>query len=117
MTTLGNVIDAIEKNGYEQITGKFIINDPILKLGKIKIGSKTKACAFGQAALNLRIRHQDLWMRIASTYEIRMFPSRVVELNDHLKLSIPEIVKSLREEYKDRLDVVINYGIRENPCP
>jgi hypothetical protein len=107
--TVAEVIDAIEKNGFEKITGKYFQYQslPLPSNNPNPLLVVTGGCALGQASVNLGIAEQDSW---EWTYEQPKnaagegFAERVFQLNDTTSLSLPEIAAILREEFAENLN-------------
>jgi len=122
--TLGEFIDAIEKDGLEQAFGNLFRTEDNLEINisgrkqvwtpeyrgfkivkrKVMIGA---ACALGQGFINTNIYpiggyeernkgKSDLWNE---------FESAVVEANDNDKLPLPEIAAKMRVQFEEHLNV------------
>jgi hypothetical protein len=97
-----DVVEAIRKDGLTKTKGEFFEYD---KTGEKIIGG----CALGQAALNLSVRTDELWGELPEG-----FRDRVVVLNDHTNLELPEIATQIEEEFKRFLDDEINiWGVQD----
>ena len=114
MTTLADVIDAIEKNGLEKVQGEYIRYDAS--------NTPVAGCAIGQAAINLDVGHYERFEQYDDAEFFLYEPSRLGErlhvsvdgftdtvyrLNDTSELTLPEIAKRLRELYADDLNTEI----------
>lgn len=101
--TLGDFFDAMEKNGWRKATGAYVVRS--------KNGDKVlRACAYGQAGLNLDIDPTDLAHRtklavMEATKGSKHIYSEITHLNDFTSTSVPNIARKLREEYKDLLEI------------
>lgn len=86
--TLEEFIAAIEKNGWEKIQGAYVnrSSDGVLR-----------ACAFGQAAMNLGVNYASLDLAVSAVSG----PLRdmIIELNDTSDLSVREIGYAVRQKY------------------
>lgn len=102
--TLGEFIDNMEKNGWPQFFGDmFQFDYTAISSGQVKA-----ACALGQARLNtLGGRYSNI-MDVLND-EVYDFSRRVIRYNDTYRMSIPEIVVLVREEFKDQLDTELTY--------
>lgn len=102
--TIREFIDAIEKNGYEQIFGDLF--DPTEvnpRADQIDTSKITKACALGQGMLNLNVRYVYLDESASSTI-FRDFLKSVSRRNDLDHLEPAVIAAQVREEFKELLD-------------
>lgn len=109
MTTLNDVLDAMEKNGYKKIKGEFIeykeeisSDYPFPQLTDKVIG----ACAIGQAALNLNKDPYDV-DGIVSGYLTNIGPGAfaiwqaIMVDNDRSNKRIRTIARTARKNFKD----------------
>jgi hypothetical protein len=113
--TLGQIVDAIGKNGLRKAQGDFWVED--------WDGNVIAACALGMAAINLSIRWADLRNAL---WDVRMYSHEgecdemdcyceesisvtdwIVEQNDTTGLSFKEIADALRQELGHRLNETI----------
>jgi hypothetical protein len=109
--TLGEFVDAMEKNGLPQGIGHTFNYYDNVREGD--------ACAIGQGYWNLMgqpdsvdIYHEDeFWNQVHR--QLPGFPSYITGLNDYEKYTIPEICHRVRDVYSDRLDQVITIEIPE----
>lgn len=103
--TLGDLIDNMERNGYEQAYGKLMVSD-IGSYPKSK-SSVTQACALGQGMLNLDVRSTNT-RSIADYFIFEKLVDRVAHLNDVDRKTPDKIAKIVREEFKDNLDILLD---------
>lgn len=101
---LSEIIDAIEKNGYPQITGQYVVYDEETKV----IG----ACALGQAGLNLGSEGTHLFSAL-HLYGPPGINNNIFRMNDALGMSCKEIAEGLRIQYSGYLDAPIHYYVDE----
>lgn len=89
------IIDAIRKNGYEQISGSYFeLKDGTLDKNGNNLPNKEDvigACAIGQAALNLGVT--PAFIRENWTYHWK-----VTDLNDGGKLTLDQIAQEVERE-------------------
>ena len=114
--TLGQFIDAIEKNGLPQTQGA------TFRGSRYNISpEKTSACALGQGVWNILGRpevlpltaEEDFWTQF--NFEDRAnFTSFVVWENDEELKPLPEIARLARIQFEDKLDQEIE--ISYNPA-
>lgn len=89
--TILEVLDAMEKNGYQKAIGAWVKRD----YDKI-----ISACAFGQAGLNLNVNPNNL---AASVGRVSPKLQRdVINLNDKTVTEVPEIARQMKTRYSDR---------------
>jgi hypothetical protein len=102
--TVSEVIDAIEKNGYKQVKGTWVGNDPIT--GEI-VG-----CAIGQGAINAGLDYSDLTRELNKIHQPRKdlatLGNLIMYLNDRRGRTIPEIVAHVREKFAAQLDTPLS---------
>lgn len=94
---IGDIIDAIEKNGYPKAIGHYKLHDTY--------------CAIGQAAKNLNVDVNQFGMAIAQRGPTGFYDT-IVYLNDDTDMTIPEIAVKVRKKYINSLDTeisVLNY--------
>lgn len=118
--TLGEIIDAMEKNGFPQITRQMVeYSEKSLTIGSDYTGKPEVigACAMGQAALNLGVDPENLYQTIRwynsnknnseypPQYPLLTLPIRVFNMNDQQGMSCADIAGKLRKEYADYLNV------------
>jgi hypothetical protein len=112
--TLGDFIDNMEKSGFPKITGKLYAYsyDPDTKASIQDI--EKGGCALGQACWNtFHDYSQELGTDFIGTLDAifnkqgRTFYEVVVTLNDNSTLSIEQIAKEVRHDFKDHLDKVL----------
>lgn len=101
--TLGDVFDAIEKNGYPQIRGNFI---------KYKGDDDTNdvigACAVGQGALNLGVAPTELGYHLANIkVGDRPLSDAIFSRNDGSKWKCKTIATFFRKKLEGQLDTVV----------
>ena len=110
---VSEVIEAVRKNGYEQITGSLIKASGAKFIG---------ACAMGQAALNLGVNPWNL-EEAGYSVEIKMgendldikpdtsvaLTGFIEYLNDGKRLTCEQIADEAEKAYKDYLDVEIQF--------
>jgi hypothetical protein len=99
--TVADILDAMEKNGFKQSRESWITFN--------KDGSVQKACALGQAVINLEVDLSAFQAAILS-WGLR---DNVIELNDHKKLSCKEIAVLMRNKWDYILDQRITLLKRE----
>lgn len=102
--TVGDFIDAMERNGYPQARdGNWIV----MTKDETKV---RRACAMGQGLLNMGLDQMDFQhvfreVTYREGYYIRQnFTSFVMYLNDTEKLSIKKIAERAREKFKSVLN-------------
>lgn len=115
--TLGDFINAMEKNGFHQAYGELFRYNS-------KDNSIKSACALGQGFLNLNVQ-EPKWVDSEdyTTYESphtryllwKKFTNDVIKMNDKEKRKIKTIVKEMRIRYADQLNTVIDF--RPNITP
>lgn len=116
---LGEIFDAIEKNGWPQIRGEMILYSE-------ETSEIVGACAWGQAYLNLKERYPEQSnsaLMSPSVFATRVgdaishssinpmmgaLPRRVYLLNDTKEMPIVEIARYLRDSYRNYLDVELD---------
>lgn len=103
--TVAELLDNIEKNGLNKITGNFFDygleegTSDLALVGKPVFGG----CAVGQGVINLGVKEPDTWDWENS--EIDDLLEEIYESNDlFMDLSIAEIAQSMRTEFKHILD-------------
>lgn len=124
--TLGEFIDAVERDGLKQAIGTYFANDkgPLSNNPRSAIGA---ACAVGQGAINLGVSPDD-WEYPDENHDrnyygwdatkVQDVRAYIYDLNDSEKMPIPEIAQRVRETYPNHLDIKIkapvkNYKIAE----
>lgn len=95
-TTVRDVFNAMEKNGYRKARGIFYRRSKASKYAS-KLGPIISACAIGQAALNLNIPPNVL--QHALTFVDHRLTTEIIRLNDTTTKTVPEIAKELRIKY------------------
>lgn len=94
--TVGEIIDAIEKNGYKQLFGKWQSR---------KDGQIFGGCAMGQGAANLGIGYRAVNNALDRIQKDGMrLAERIITLNDREQMPVPEIARKVREEYRSVLN-------------
>lgn len=120
--TLGDVIEAIEKNGLPQITSRFF--DRAFDNKTQMYGPIIAACAMGQAVVNLGVEdnlfsafryHDPALYQWASDkeYTLATLGGRISFLNDTRKLSYKQIAEQLRIDYDGMLDLSVTVFTQE----
>jgi hypothetical protein len=99
--TVGDIIDAIEKNGYPQGFGHYVQKNEYT-------GAVESACALGQGMLNLGIGQRRITNALGGD-----IASRIISLNDSHHLPLKEIAKRIREQYAHRLNLQTNVYSRK----
>lgn len=97
--TLGELLNAIEKNGLPQTRGIFwhYTDD----------GAVNMACAAGQGALNLGLRNAGFAKLLRHWHYAGLglsLADAIFNMNDQEKLTIQEIVDRCREKFAGRLE-------------
>jgi len=105
-TTIGEFVDAIEKNGLPQFIGALFARDldpghdmHIDEIKQYKIGA---ACAVGQGYIN--IGATDLKAKEIDAYKWDTVQTTIVRLNDQQRMSISGIVREIRKLYPHFMD-------------
>lgn len=106
--TLGELADAIEKNGLPKFTGSFYDIEEIGPEAPHQPAYIVAACAFGQAAINLDVSAPDLFNNVNELMYAESVGNSpegdffigdyVVRENDHSTQTLPEIAAKLREK-------------------
>src|SRR6188768_2763686 len=99
VVTRDEFIKALEDNGYPQIRGDYMRNNPN--------GSLEGACAFGQAALNLGVHASSLAAALSGSahYELS---DNIILWNDEFMLTIPEIVDKIKDLQLDDFKIEVD---------
>lgn len=118
--TIGELFDAIEKNGVEKIVGHFFATEQVdsaesyTDTPKTFTGKIVGACAFGQAFLNLGvtpIRYGSAWDWPEIDFDEQSLRNaismEITNLNDSTDMPFKEIADHLRKEYADYLNIKI----------
>ena len=92
--TVDDVLDAIEKNGLEQLFGHFFSDGKVDYNHKIGMKKIIKACAIGQASINLDINPFALIGGLNDA--VPNLGKRIVMMNDNRKKSFKEIATYYR---------------------
>ena len=102
-------LDAMEKNGYEKYTSGWYFGH---------VEGKFKACAFGQAAINLGVHADDLNARfnlvlsegkstapLLNSETATRYPtaSRIIHINDDTDISVSDIARQVRAELPEEI--------------
>lgn len=104
VVTVGEVLDAIEKDGYEKVQHKWERYERVpRKIGPFKTGENWKitgACAIGQGALNLDVSPGSLYgelSKIRPAFSHFSLGSDIIHSNDNTDTPVPEIARQFRE--------------------
>lgn len=107
--TVGEFIDALERNGFRQARGVWIAFN--------KDDSVQRACAMGQAAINLGIDYEGLGLRLDIPTRDNLFAgglsSLIMRLNDSKGLSCKAIAEEVRIKYAKKLNKKFTARVRE----
>lgn len=106
--TVAEVINAIEQNGFRHVRGKWQVS---------KGGVMVAGCAIGQGAANLGLNARALYAALNGVIDKNRYDNigqTIVNLNDSSRLSIPEIVKNVRERFASQLETKITVLPRSN---
>ena len=118
MTTLADVLDAMERNGYTKIQSEYIEYDYSMEGDSNDFTQKVfGACAIGQAALNLEIRPSLLDRQVSKSLDSTGMKiwHRVPELNDTTNWKVSTIAKRTRDSFiKAGIDLNLKIDLTEN---
>lgn len=96
--TVRDVVEAIEKNGYQQISGMYVGN----------LNGQLAGCAIGQAAINLGVDADSLSDALSyverKRKDLNPLDAYIIWLNDKRGKSTKEIAAAVREQWADQLD-------------
>ncbi len=100
-----DIIEAIKKNGFNHSRGRWFGKSDKRINGQYVRGSTviTSACVMGQAAINLGVDYTSL-----SKGEFNEPTSKMITLNDHRRLSYPELVAEAEKLFAPYLDTTIS---------
>jgi len=91
--SVGDILDAMERNGYPQIDNFFV---------KYEDGKVLGACAIGQAGLNLNILPIEVYMFLNKAYNDEEFNTDLGDLiaadNDNLVFPVDEVARNWRNK-------------------
>lgn len=107
--TVGDIIDAMERNGFRQARGAWVVLN--------QDGSVRRACAMGQAAINLGIDYEGMGKKLNDVTRPNIYveglSNIIMELNDEIGLSCKAIAEKVRIKYAKKLNKKIKFRIRE----
>lgn len=100
--TVADIIDAMERNGYKMARENWVV----MNKAETKV---LRACALGQAAVNLGIDWKSLALELPHT--LKFF---IIDLNDSKRLSCEEIAARVRKSgmFKPMMDKVLHLAKR-----
>ena len=107
--TLGQVLDAIEQNGLEQITGSYFRysnGSTYFNNGAAPIG----ACAIGQGAINLHVDADALVGALDKLIKVNQnggLGNSIIRANDSKGWTFKEIATHYRNKYSRRLNDIV----------
>lgn len=115
--SIGEFIDAIEKNGLRQTFGSYFRTDDNEYFNSVHNleGTINAACAIGQACINLDVVPYNFVggsLMSGNPPENRRFSellNRVVALNDGEHETLDIIASKLRQEFREDLNLKINF--------
>lgn len=107
--TVREFIEAIRKNGYDKAKGEYFRRGNSRKPSGYfedinNAGPIVAACAYGQAALNLKVPPASLRNIMAKSKKLTHLSDKVINLNDNTNLNMQQIADRLEELYPDLLD-------------
>jgi hypothetical protein len=104
VVTVRDIVDAIEKNGLQQVTGEYVLFNAD--------GKPAGVCALGQASVNLSIDYNSLFAAmegIRSPKREMNLSDYIIYLNDNRKDSFAEIARKVRTYFYSALDYTLSF--------